>query len=102
MQTPTAFSDKGDLIALVRHRADDYDLVHEVGQKRHLVANLDAGHAGADRLKQAADALRCIGLHVPQVRLYHVEGRLSGVTSAPWLFRVKRGQVYAQAAPRPP
>jgi hypothetical protein len=56
-------------VAWMRERAQEGDLVGVLGQQRHVLADVDAGHAGPNRLEQAADALRGVGLQVPQVNL---------------------------------
>ena len=49
------------------HRAQQADLVHLAGQPRQVLANLDARHAGGDRLELAANFGRRLGLHIPEV-----------------------------------
>src|SRR5207253_5019437 len=47
--------------------ADDGELVHQAGDTREDLADLDAGHRGGDRLELAADLGGGLGLDLPQV-----------------------------------
>ena len=51
----------------VVRRADDGELVHDLGHLGQMLADLDAGHVGGDRLELAADALRGFRFEVPHV-----------------------------------
>ena len=57
------------LVALVREGAEDRQLVGMLGDPRHLVTNLDAGHDRIDRLELTANAVGGVRLHVPHVLL---------------------------------
>ena len=58
----------GVVIGLVAdERADDDELVHDPGQPRQRLADLDAGDVGRDRPPRAGDLLRRVGLEVEHV-----------------------------------
>ncbi len=48
-------------------RADERDLVHDLGDLGQLLADLDAAALGGDRLVRPADALGRVRLHVEHV-----------------------------------
>ena len=51
----------------VIHRADERDLVHDLGHARETLAHLDAVGAGGDRLVRPANLFRRVRLHVEHV-----------------------------------
>jgi len=51
----------------VRHRPEEAELVHLIGEKGEVFANLDAGDVGGDGFEFATDFGGSIGLHVPEV-----------------------------------
>jgi hypothetical protein len=53
----------------VRHRPQEADLVHLLGQLRQMLADLNAGDVRSGGLELAANLRRRIGLHVPQIDL---------------------------------
>ena len=54
---------------LVIDRADQRIAVGHLGHQREVLADLDAGHVGLDRLERAADVVGGVGLEVPGVEL---------------------------------
>ena len=53
-------------VGVVR-RADDGELVHDLGLLRQVLADLDAGHVGGDRLELAAELGRGVRLEIVHV-----------------------------------
>ena len=49
---------------VMAERTDQRELVHLPGELRQMLADLDAGHVGGDRLELAAELGRGIGLEV--------------------------------------
>ena len=58
------------------HGANRHELVHHAGQARHQLANLNARHVGADRLKLAADFHRSVGLEVVHILMRRAAGQV--------------------------
>ena len=48
-------------------RADDGELVHHLGKTRQVLANLDPGHVGRDRVEFAPDPGGSLGLEIEHV-----------------------------------
>ncbi len=53
----------------VRHRAHDRQLVGQSRQPGKVLADVNSRHLGRNRVKIAADALGCVGLHVERVEM---------------------------------
>src|SRR5579872_3413034 len=64
------------LIAGADKRSDDGELVHHRRNLGHVLANLDAGDVGLDRLELAADIGRRVGLQVEHVLMRRAAGQV--------------------------
>ena len=73
---PAVHALKGRVVPLAADEgADDRQPIHHAGQPRQMLADLDAGDTGGDRLELAADFGRRVGFEIDHVLMRRPAGQ---------------------------